>query len=63
LLLFKGKLESRTGLIKGELEVAEESPFACLNLGQPLLTFACEDLRLTAGAPEVVGNRTVEFSY
>jgi len=63
LLLFKGGLESRIGLIKGELEVAEESPFASLNLGQPLLTFACEDMRLTVGAPEVVGNRSVEFSY
>ncbi|MBD0393514.1 MAG: acetoacetate decarboxylase, partial [Microcoleus sp. C1-bin4] len=63
LLLFKGGLESRIGLIKGELEVAEESPFANLNLGQPLLTFASEDMRLTVGAPEVVGNIAVEFSY
>ncbi|MEG5015781.1 MULTISPECIES: acetoacetate decarboxylase family protein [unclassified Microcoleus] len=63
LLLFKGGLQSHIGLIKGELEVAEESPFASLNLGQPLLTVACEDMRLKVAAPEVVGNRAVEFSY
>jgi acetoacetate decarboxylase len=63
LLLFKGGLQSRIGLIKGELEVAEESPFATVKLCQPLLTVACEDMRLTVGAPEVVGNRSLEFSY
>ncbi|MEG4571225.1 acetoacetate decarboxylase family protein [Microcoleus sp. N3A4] len=63
LLLFKGEFGSRIGLIRGQLEVAEESPFASLNLGQPLLTLGCEDMRLIAGAPEVVGNRSLEFSY
>lgn len=63
LLLFKGEFGSRIGLIRGELEIPEESHFANLNLGQPLLTVACEDMRLIAGAPEVVGNRAVEFTY
>ncbi|MEG4004946.1 acetoacetate decarboxylase family protein [Microcoleus sp. Pol11C1] len=63
LLLFKGGLQSRIGLIKGELEVAEESPFASLNLGQPLLTFGSEDMRLTVAAPEVVANKSLEFNY
>ena len=63
LLLFKGEFQSRIGLIKGELQVIEESPFANLNLGQPLLTVACEDMRLIANPPEIVGNRAVDFSY
>ncbi|PSB53549.1 acetoacetate decarboxylase [filamentous cyanobacterium Phorm 6] len=63
LLLFKGEFKSRIGLIKGEVEIPEDSHFASLNLGQPLLTFACEDMCLIAGAPEVIGNRAAEFSY
>ena len=63
LLMFKGEFQSRTGLIKGEVEIHEDSNFARLNLGQPLLTVGCEDMRLIAGAPEVVGNRAAEFSY
>jgi acetoacetate decarboxylase len=63
LLLFKGEFQSRIGLIRGELEIPEESYFANLNLSQPLLTVACEDMRLIAGAPEVVGNIAAEFSY
>ncbi|MEG4111250.1 MULTISPECIES: acetoacetate decarboxylase family protein [unclassified Microcoleus] len=63
LLLFKGDFKSRIGLIKGELEISEESLFAHLNLYQPLLTVACEDLRLIAGAPQIMGNRSAEFSY
>ncbi|MEG3866085.1 MULTISPECIES: acetoacetate decarboxylase family protein [unclassified Microcoleus] len=63
LLLFKGELGSKIGLIRGELDVPEESPFASFNLGQPLLTVACENMRLTVAAPEVVGNKSVEFSY
>jgi acetoacetate decarboxylase len=62
-LFFKGEFQSRIGLIRGELEIPEESPFVSLNLGQPLLTVACEDMRLIANAPEIVGNRTAEFSY
>lgn len=63
LLYFQGDFHSRTGLIRGELEIPQESPFASINIGQPLLTVACEDLRLIANAPETIGNRTAEFSY
>ena len=62
-LYFKGEFKFCTGLIRGELEIAKNSPFASLKLDQPLLTLACEDLRLIANVPEIVGNRTVEFSY
>lgn len=63
LLLFKGEFQSHTGLIRGQLEIPEESLFASLNIGQPLLTVACENLHLIANAPEVVGNRAAQFSY
>jgi acetoacetate decarboxylase len=57
LLLFKGEFQSRTGLIRGELEVPQDSAVASLNIGHPLLTIACENLRLIANAPEIVGNK------
>lgn len=63
LLYFKGEFQSRTGLIRGELGIPQESPFARFNIGQPLLTVACEELRLIANAPETIANRTAEFSY
>jgi acetoacetate decarboxylase len=63
LLMFKGEFQSRIALIKCEVEIPEESSFASLNLGQPLLAVSCEDMRLIAGAPEVVGNIAAEFSY
>ncbi|MGL5063309.1 MAG: acetoacetate decarboxylase family protein [Microcoleus sp.] len=63
LLLFKGELTARIGLIGGQLEIPSESHFSYLNLEQPLLTAACENLHLTVKAPEVIGNRVAEFSY
>ncbi len=63
LLFFKGEFQSRTSLIRGELEIPQYSPLVSLNLDRPWLTIACEDLRLIANAPEIVGNRAVDFSY
>ena len=63
ILLFKGEVESRVGLVSGKLQVPAESPFASLSLGQPWLSASCEEMRLVAGAPEVVGQKAVEFSY
>lgn len=63
LLLFKGDFASRMGLVSGKLQIPTDSPFASLNLGQPWLTAYCDDLRLIANAPEVVGERKVEFNY
>ncbi|MBE9228464.1 acetoacetate decarboxylase family protein [Phormidium sp. LEGE 05292] len=62
-LLFKGEFAYRVGLVNGKLQVPTESPFGSLNLGQPWLTAYCDDLRLVVNAPEVVGERKVEFSY
>lgn len=63
LLFFKGEFQSRTGLIRGELEIPENSHFGSLNFGKSLVTVACEDLRLIANAPEIVGNRAIDLSY
>jgi hypothetical protein len=63
LLLFPAELEARLGLIGSKLEIPSESPFARLNIGQPLLTAYADQMRLLAGSPSVVGQRAVEFSY
>lgn len=62
-LLFKGEFSSRLGLIDSQLEIPTESPFASLNLGHPWLTVYCDDLRLVAGEPKIVGTRATAFSY
>jgi acetoacetate decarboxylase len=63
LLYFKGEFKARTSLIRGELEIPQDSPFGSINIGQPLLTVACEELRLIAKQPETIGNKSVDFSY
>jgi len=63
LLLFPAELESRLGLVSSKLEVPADSPFASLGLGQTWLTVHCDQMRLVVGAPEVVGQRSAEFSY
>ncbi|OKH39295.1 acetoacetate decarboxylase [[Phormidium ambiguum] IAM M-71] len=62
-LLFKGEFAARVGLVNGELQVPTDSTFVSLNLAQPWVTAYCDNLRLVANSPEVVGERKVEFSY
>ncbi len=62
-LFFQGEFESRLGLIGSQLEIPAESSFAMLGLGQPWLAVCCDQLRLAAGAPEVVGQRKPAFNY
>lgn len=62
-LLFKGEFAARVGLVKGELQVPTDSTFVSLNLAQPWVTAYCDNLRLVANSPEIVGERKVEFSY
>lgn len=59
LMLFKGEFSSRIRLVTGELDIPNESPFAGLNLTRPWLTIYCDDLRLLAGAPTVLGRSPV----
>lgn len=63
LLNFSAELESRLGFIGSKLEVPTESPFSAVGLGQPFLTVGCEQMSLTVHAPEVVGQRAVEYSF
>lgn len=62
ILLFKGKLESRIGIVGSKLQVPDQSPFASLDLEQPWLTFYCKNLRLVAHPPVVVGQRKIVFN-
>jgi acetoacetate decarboxylase len=57
LLLFPAELDSRLGLVSSKLEIPSESPFAGLNIGQPLLTVHADNMQLKVGAPDVVGHR------
>lgn len=61
LLLFPSELDSRLGLISAKLEIPSESPFAGLNIGQPLLTVRADKMQLKVDAPAVVG--TAQFSH
>lgn len=63
ILLFKGELQAQVGLVSSEVQVPVGSPFATLGLEQPWLTFHCDQLRLVAGTPEVVGRQEAAFSY
>lgn len=63
ILLFKGELKGRLGLVGSQLQVPSESPFANLGLERPWLTIYCNEMRFVAGAPEVVGQRETAFSY
>ncbi len=63
ILLFKGQVESRVGLVSSKLTIPVESPFENLDLGQPWLTVYCDQMRLVAGVPEAVGYRQAEVGY
>lgn len=63
LLVFPAEVRSHFGFIGSKLEVPATSPFAHLNLDQPLISVRCENMRLQVDAPKVVGITTNEFSY
>jgi hypothetical protein len=63
LLIFPAEMDSRLGLISSKLEILSESPFAELNIGQPLLTVRADKMHLKVGAPAVVEKTAAEFSY
>ena len=57
LLYFTGNFSSPVGLVKGNLTIPAASPFADLNLAQPILTLNLPQLHFLAGIPEVVGQK------
>jgi acetoacetate decarboxylase len=63
ILSFPAEFEFNIGLIGSKLEVPQESPFASLNLGAPLLSARCNNMILKVEAPQVVGARAVNYIY
>jgi acetoacetate decarboxylase len=63
LMFFNSHFKSRVGLVKGSLEIPQESPFANLNFSQPWLTLNMQQLELLAGVPEIVGNKSPNLIF
>jgi acetoacetate decarboxylase len=55
LLMFPASVESNFGLVRSKLEIPSTSPFAALNISQPILTIHSDRLNLVVDAPTVVG--------
>lgn len=55
LLIFPAFVEANFGLVSSNLEIPTTSPFAELNIGQPILTVHSDRLNLVVEAPTVVG--------
>jgi len=62
LVFFESEFSARFKVVSGKLDIPKTSPLNDLNLGQPLLTVYCEEMRLVVPAPEIV-QQAVEFSY
>ncbi|MDJ0620362.1 MAG: acetoacetate decarboxylase family protein [Calothrix sp. MO_192.B10] len=62
LLFFQSHFKSQISLLKANLEIPQESPFAFLSLGQPWLTLDLQKLELVAGVPELLGNQVINLS-
>lgn len=54
LLFFEYQSKSQIGLVKGNVEIHQESPFASLNLDKPWLTLNFQNLELIVDAPKVI---------
>ncbi|WP_009631359.1 acetoacetate decarboxylase family protein [Synechocystis sp. PCC 7509] len=55
LLIFPAFVESKLGLVSSKLDIPTTSPFASLNIGQPILTVHSDRLNLLVDAPTIVG--------
>lgn len=55
LLIFPAQVEAHFGLVSSKLEIPATSPFAALNISQPLLTVHSCRQNLIVDAPTVVG--------
>jgi len=62
-LLFKGDFGTRLGLVDAKVEIPAESEFFDLGLNAPTLTVYCDELRLVAGVPEMIGEKKVAYGY
>ena len=55
LLIFPAFVEANFGLVSSNLEIPTTSPFAELNISQPILAVHSDRLKLVVDAPTVVG--------
>ena len=53
LLFFEYQSKSQIGLVKGNIEIHQDSPFASLSLDKPWLTLNLQNLELIVDAPKV----------
>ncbi|PSF35452.1 acetoacetate decarboxylase [Aphanothece hegewaldii CCALA 016] len=54
LLSFNSHFQTKFSLIKGKLNITQESPFFSLNLAQGFLSFSLDDLELKINAPRQI---------
>lgn len=63
ILLFKSEFNSRVSIVNSELDVPFDSPFARFNFAPSALTTYLDDMRLTVGVPQAVGQTATAYSY
>jgi acetoacetate decarboxylase len=59
LLQFNNQFAAEISLLSSNLTIPTSSPFASLQLGQPWLTINMDQLNLTAGSPQVIGQKSI----
>ena len=59
LLSFKTNFKTKIALVKGLLNIPNDSPFFSMNLGKPLITLNCHEFEAIAGIPQVVGKNAL----
>jgi hypothetical protein len=62
LLQFQGQATANLAMVGAELQIPQESPFAQLGMGRPLLAIKSDALELIANPPQVVGQRNLVTS-
>ncbi|ACK69200.1 Acetoacetate decarboxylase [Gloeothece citriformis PCC 7424] len=59
LLFFTSTAKSHIGLVEGQLEIPDNSPFSQLQLSQHIVSLKLSELTLTVNPPRVVGKKSV----
>ena len=62
LLFFSSHFQSKLALVKGQVEIPNQSPFANFELGQPFLSLSLPQLTLVTDAAEVVGKKSANIA-
>ena len=63
LLYLENIFKTQAALLKGNLEIPQQSPFASLKLDIPVFTVYLQKLELIAGVPQVVGAKSPQLTY